>query len=176
MVDLILLHGRPASGKLTVANHLNTMIGSRVFHNHLTIDVAKSLFDFGEPEFWDLVTELRLISYRSFFDHGSGSAVATWCYEEPEDLETFLEVKSIAASAKARVLPVFLNCDIPILESRVGNEHRVDMKKLTDVEQLRKIISKKNHCPVPDDQCLNLDSGLHSAKSNAQRIISNFGL
>ena len=46
MVDLVLLHGRPASGKLTIANQLNALLGLRVFHNHLTIDVAKSLFEF----------------------------------------------------------------------------------------------------------------------------------
>ena len=67
MVDLVLLHGPPASGKLTIAKELSDLVGARVFHNHLTLDIAKSLLTFGDPEFWDLVRDLRLLSLRSYF-------------------------------------------------------------------------------------------------------------
>ena len=176
MVDLVLIHGPPASGKLTIANQLKTLIGLRVFHNHLTIDVAKALFDFGGDGFWELVHELRLASLRSHFEYGSKPAVTTWCYEEPEDLEMFEKIRSIAASSKGRVLPVFLNCDEKSLESRVGNQHRIQMKKLTDVEQLRAVLANKNYRSVPDELCIELDSSLHTAESNAQKIITHFNL
>lgn len=176
MVDLVLLHGPPASGKLTIANELNGLIGARVFHNHLTLDVAKSLLNFGEPGFWDLVHELRRQSLRSYFKNGVDTVIATWCYEEPEDLELFIEIKSIAVEARGRVLPVFLNCDISCLESRVINPHRYDMGKLCDVVQLQKILSTKNYCPVPDDLCMKIDSSMNTANINAQRIVKNFSL
>jgi len=38
MVDLVLLHGPPASGKLTIAKELSVLTEARVFHNHLTLD------------------------------------------------------------------------------------------------------------------------------------------
>jgi len=176
MVDLVLLHGPPASGKLTIANALSALTGARVFHNHLTLDVAKSLFDFGAPGFWDLVRDLRLLSYRSYFEHGTGTAIATWCYEEPEDHDKYLEIKKIASSGKGRFLPVFLRCDNSHLESRVANVHRQEMKKLCDVEKLRLILSSKNYSAIPDDLCLKLDSGADTAESNAQKIAAHFAL
>jgi len=103
MVDLIVLHGPPASGKLTIANEVRELIGARVFHNHLTLDVAKSLLTFGDPEFWNLVHDLRLVSLTSFFKHGENPAGTTWCYEEPEDHELFRKIKSIAVSNDGRV-------------------------------------------------------------------------
>lgn len=176
MVDLVLLHGPPASGKLTIAKELAALTGARVFHNHLTIDVAKSLIDFGEPGFWELVYDLRLSSYKSFFEYGTRTAITTWCYEEPEDLKLFLAMKSIAMAEKGRVLPVFLHCETSDLEKRISNADRRAIGKLCDVEQLRKILADKNYSPVPDDQSIQLDSGKNPAHYNAQQIVNNFGL
>ena len=176
MVDLVILHGPPASGKLTIAKELNVLIGARVFHNHLTLDVAKSLLNFGEPGFWDLVHDLRLQSLRSYFQNGIDIAVTTWCYEEPEDSVFFLEIKSIANAANGRVLPVFLNCDISRLKNRVANPHRKIMEKLCDEKQLEEIMAIKNYRPIPDDFCIEIDSNMNSAESNAKEIVKRFNL
>jgi tRNA uridine 5-carbamoylmethylation protein Kti12 len=49
-MKLVFLHGAPAVGKLTVARELSALTGFRLFHNHLTVDLATSLFTFGsEP-------------------------------------------------------------------------------------------------------------------------------
>jgi tRNA uridine 5-carbamoylmethylation protein Kti12 len=58
-MKLIFLHGPPASGKFTIARALQASHGVLNFRNHLTIDVAKSLFDFGTDEFWALTHQLR---------------------------------------------------------------------------------------------------------------------
>lgn len=176
MVDLVLLHGPPASGKLTIAKEISNLIGARVFHNHLTLDVAKSLLTFGDAEFWELVHELRLVSLRSFFKHGINTAITTWCYEEPEDREFFIQIKSIADAEEGRVLPVFLNCDVACLEGRVESVHRREMEKLCDVQTLKKILLVKNYCAIPDKLCVEVDSGTNSAKSNAQKIVDEFSL
>lgn len=176
MVDLVLLHGPPASGKLTIAKELCALSGARVFHNHLTLDVAKSMFDFGEPEFWDLVSNLRMLSFQSYFKNGSGPLVTTWCYEQPEDHELFLEIKSIAASRNGRVLPVFLNCDLINLEDRVTNDHRHTMNKLCNVKQLRETMLKKNYAAIPDELCIEINSATNTAEFNAKEIARIFNL
>ena len=176
MADLILLHGPPASGKLTIAKELNEIRSVRVFHNHLTLDVAKAIYEFGEPGFWDLVHELRLLAFKSFFQNSSDTVVTTWCYEDPEDRKFFLALKAIAEANKGRVLPVHLNCSIKHLEDRVVHDNRRVMKKLCDVQRLRTIMAEKNYTAVPDGRCMEINSGEKSAASNALEIVTNFNL
>ena len=64
-MDLIYLHGAPASGKLTIARQLEARLGCGVFHNHLTIEVAKAFFPFDTPPFWRMVAEVRLATLRA---------------------------------------------------------------------------------------------------------------
>lgn len=52
---LAFLHGPPAAGKLTVAKALLHLVPGRLFDNHAAIDVARTVFDFGTPGFWELV-------------------------------------------------------------------------------------------------------------------------
>ena len=52
VMRLIYLHGPPAAGKYTIATELAARAGCGVFHNHQTIHVARSFFEFGSPPFW----------------------------------------------------------------------------------------------------------------------------
>ncbi len=54
-MNLVFLHGAPATGKLTVGQALASPTGGRLFDNHVSIDLARSVFEFGAPGFWDLV-------------------------------------------------------------------------------------------------------------------------
>ena len=58
-MKLLLLHGAPAAGKLTVAKALLRQVPGRLFDNHAAIDLARTIFDFGAPGFWELVRSLR---------------------------------------------------------------------------------------------------------------------
>ncbi len=53
-MTLVFLYGYPGVGKLTVANELAKITNFKVFHNHLTVDLLLSVFDFGTPEFIQL--------------------------------------------------------------------------------------------------------------------------
>lgn len=53
-MKLILIYGPEASGKLTVAGELAAITGYRVFHNHVSIEVARSVFHLGTEEFAEL--------------------------------------------------------------------------------------------------------------------------
>ena len=67
MADLIILHGPPASGKLTTARQISAITDVSIFHNHLTLDVSKSLFAFDTDEFWQLTNEIRMLSLEAHF-------------------------------------------------------------------------------------------------------------
>ena len=46
-MKLVFLYGPPAVGKFTVAKELAALTGFKLFHNHLTVDVATSIFEHG---------------------------------------------------------------------------------------------------------------------------------
>ena len=51
VMDLVFLHGRAASGKLTTARALEQLLGYPVFHNHLVVDLLTPFFPFGSDAF-----------------------------------------------------------------------------------------------------------------------------
>lgn len=53
-MQLIFLHGPPASGKLTIARALAERTGFAVFHNHLIVDAVGAVFPFGSAPFIQL--------------------------------------------------------------------------------------------------------------------------
>src|SRR5690606_9977855 len=50
-MQLIVLHGPAAAGKLTTARALERRLGYPVFHNHLVVDTLTTMFPFGSEPF-----------------------------------------------------------------------------------------------------------------------------
>jgi len=59
-MELVFLHGTAASGKLTTARALETLLGYPVFHNHLVVDALTTVFPFGSESFVRLREEFWL--------------------------------------------------------------------------------------------------------------------
>jgi hypothetical protein len=58
-MKLLFLHGAPAAGKLTVAKAVLGLVPGRLFDNHVAVDTALTVFEFGAPGFWELVHNIR---------------------------------------------------------------------------------------------------------------------
>ena len=58
-MKLVFIYGPPGVGKLTVAKELSNLTGFKLFHNHVSIDFASSVFDFGTAAFWHVVRQAR---------------------------------------------------------------------------------------------------------------------
>jgi dephospho-CoA kinase len=58
-MKLIIIHGPPAAGKLTVSNAIAEKTGFKVFHNHQSIDCIRSVIEFGTEAFWRLSVQIR---------------------------------------------------------------------------------------------------------------------
>ncbi len=50
-MKLFFLYGLPGTGKLTIARELAELTGIKLFHNHLTVDLLFSVFEFGSVPF-----------------------------------------------------------------------------------------------------------------------------
>jgi hypothetical protein len=176
MTVLVFLHGAPASGKLTVAKALLRALPGRLFDNHAAIDLARTLFEFGAPGFWDLVHSVRLTALDAAAQHRVPLVVATFCYSEPEDRPLFEQFEATLIKHGGKVLPVFLRCSDEEAKRRVGNLDRVERRKLTSVEGLASFAARWNIMPVPRADCLILDTEVQRPDLIARDIIQHFGL
>jgi hypothetical protein len=175
-MKLVFLHGSPATGKLTVAKALLRMAAGRLFDNHAAIDLARTIFEFGAPGFWELVHSVRCSALDAAAARGVPLVVTTFCYAEPDDRPQFEDFEEIMQRHGGELLPVFLHCSRAEAVRRVGNPDRVERRKMTSAESLIKDLDSYQFSPVPRADCLKLDTEMRSAETTAQEIIRRFGL
>ena len=135
-MKLVYIHGAPAVGKLTVARELARLTGFRLFHNHLTVDLVSSLFDFGSEPFIRLREQIWLAA----FAEAARDNVSLIFSFNPERTvrERFIQnTLDVVGSAGGRVAFVELTCAEDELERRIEDASRKDFGKLASVEQYR---------------------------------------
>lgn len=175
-MKLLFLHGAPASGKLTVAKALLTMVPGRLFDNHAAIDLARTVFDFGAPGFWELVHAARTTVLEFAAREGVPLLVMTYCYAEPDDRPAFEHFRRIVGAAGGSVLPVFLSCSRDATVQRIGNADRRERHKITTQEGLDRFLGQFKLAQVPGANVLELDTTLAPADQTARTIVAHFGL
>ena len=173
---LIYLHGPPASGKYTIAKALESVRGLRNFHNHLTLDVSKALFEFGSEQFWALTHELRLTSLRAIAGDDEAVVVFTNCYSHPEDAATVSAIQDLVERAGGGFLPVFLDCAVSELERRVSDPSRINMKKLHTVEGLEQFLTQWNCIALPHADCITIQTSERTPEDCADEIVKRLSL
>jgi hypothetical protein len=175
-MKLIFIHGAPASGKLTVAKALLRAVSGRLFDNHAAIDLARTVFDFGAPGFWELVDVVRLSALDAAAAHGVALVAATYCYSEPEDFALFEQFEGILKRQGGELFPVFLYCSDEEAARRVGNVDRAERKKIASIEALNNFRALWHIAPVPRNNCLALDTEVRLPDATAHEIIRHFSL
>jgi chloramphenicol 3-O-phosphotransferase len=175
-MDLIFLHGAPAVGKLTTAKAILEMCPGRLFDNHVAIDCARSMFDFGAPGFNQFVGAIRIAGLTAAAKQQVEFVVMTYCYADPEDLPEFELFERIWQSKGGRLLPVFLQCSVEEAERRVSNEDRIARRKTASREGLARLTGAYNLTFVPRSACLKLDTSDTPAPETAKAILRHFKL
>jgi hypothetical protein len=175
-MKLVFLHGAPATGKLTVAKALLGLIAGRLFDNHAAIDLARTIFDFGAPGFWELVHSVRCSAFDAAAEHGVSLVVTTFCYAEPDDRPQYDDFEAIMSQHSGELLPVFLHCSREAALRRVGNSDRAERRKMTSRESLIRDLDAYKFSPLPRPDCLKLDTEMMPAAATAQEIVNHFGL
>ncbi len=175
-MKLLYLYGPPAAGKLTVAKELAALTGFRLFHNHLSIDAVRPVFDFGTDPFWRLVHSIREGVLAEAAREGV-DLIATGVYAHPKDRETFERRFQAVESNGGSVCLVQLTCDRAELEARVGTPERIAMGKLANVDDLRATFAEFDEfSPIPGRESLCLDTTLLPPEAAARQIVAHYSL
>lgn len=177
-MKLILIHGPPAAGKLTVANALSLRTDFKVFHNHLSIDCTTPVFEFGAPGFWDINVKIRRDVIAEAARRGI-NVIHTFCYGYVIDDEYFRQLASAATENGGEVHVVMMNSRDEVRRQRIADESRVRMRKLTDpasIDRQRQEDILFSIHPDFADSTLLVDTSDISPEEAATQIIGYFGL
>ncbi|WP_020575989.1 AAA family ATPase [Actinopolymorpha alba] len=175
-MDLVYLYGPPAVGKLTVATVIAERTGYPLFHNHLSIDCVRPVFDFGSEPFWRQVHAIREGIIAEAAREGR-DLVFTTVYNHPDSAPQTNRRFEAVESNGGRVCLVQLTCSREALEARVRAEHRSAMGKVATVEHLRRMLGQYDmFAPIPGRDSLHLDTSDFSATDAAERVIEHYQL
>jgi hypothetical protein len=171
----VILYGPPAAGKLTVARVLAERYGLRVLDNHLSVDPALRLFDFGTPEFGRLVEGIRVTLLRAAA-RARLDVVSTFVYAHLLDdahLETLI---ATSEEGGAHVTLVQLTPAADALAARVGEPSRAGTTKITDPAVLRRLLIEFDlRTPARADDLV-IDNTTLPAAAAAELIAEHVGL
>lgn len=140
-MKLIVIYGPPASGKLTIASALAEKTGYKLFHNHLTIDLLKSVFEFGSLGFFKLSQNMRLDVFEAAAKQNIPGIIFTYVYDKDSDDEFIHEVINRVEKNGGEVKFIQLYCDKEVLLKRVKEESRKQFQKVKSEEGLLKSLS-----------------------------------
>lgn len=176
-MKLVVIHGAPGVGKLTTARALAALTGFRVFHNHLTFDLAGAIFDFPTPPFVRLAEAVRLATLEAAAREKVPGLIFTFGYAQPED-DAFVErMIQVVQRHGGELAFVRLYCDTATQEQRILAEERRRFGKITSVESLRGALARWNFAAaVRAGETLEIDNSTLEASAVARRIASHFAL
>jgi broad-specificity NMP kinase len=173
-MKLIFIYGAPAVGKLTVANEIAKKTDFKVFHNHLSIDCIKPIFDFGTKPFNRLIDLIRVETIAEAARAGQ-DLIHTFCYAKDFDDKYISKIIETVESNGGEVCFVLLTCERVELERRILNESRKQFGKADNLEILNEILDKYDlSSPVPERRSLQIDNTNLSPAATAQKIIEYY--
>lgn len=175
-MKLVILYGAPAVGKLTIAMELGKRTGFKVFHNHLSIDCVKPVFDFGTPPFVRLIETIRFATIADAAREGV-DLIHTFVYALGEDDEHFARLIASAEDNGGEVHLVLLKCDSDVLKERIGSRSRANLGKLTDPDSIDGSLSRYDlRSTYPGRESLVIDTTALDPGDAAKKIVEYCGL
>ena len=138
-MKLIFLYGLPGVGKLTVARELAELTGYKLFHNHLTVDLVASVFEFGSEAF----VELREAIWLAVFERAARAHLDGLIFTFAPDRtvrDSFISnVTKAVERDGGEMIFVELTCSTGELERRLVHPARGNFGKLNSVERFREL-------------------------------------
>ncbi|MGB8510126.1 MAG: AAA family ATPase, partial [Pyrinomonadaceae bacterium] len=129
-MKFIVIFGPPAVGKMSVGHELAKLTGLRLFHNHMTIDLVLSFFDFGQPQFHRLVSDFR----RRVFEEVAASDLPgliftfVWALDSESDRAFIERSCDIFRERNAEIYFVELEAELSERLKRNESEFRLSQK------------------------------------------------
>ncbi len=176
-MKLIFIYALPATGKLTVAQELAALTGYKLFHNHLTVDLLLSVFEFGSEGFVKLREQIWLSVFEQAGQSGLPGLIFTFAPEWSVRQGFIGDAIEVVRRGGGEVEFVKLTCPLAELKARMDSASRQGYGKLTSVTLFERMHAEgsfdDSYMPEPK---LTLDTSVCSPKEAALRIVQELGL
>ncbi|MEM7343084.1 MAG: shikimate kinase [Chloroflexota bacterium] len=129
--QVIFIHGPAAAGKHTIGTIVAERLGLPLFHNHLTVDLVKTLFDFGSTEFIQLREQIWKSSF-AVAAQAKRSFIFTFNPEVTVRPDLIVELQNLIEQNGGQIVYVELLCSDGEVEKRIDSPSRSKFGKLTD--------------------------------------------
>lgn len=174
-MKLIFMYGPPAVGKLTVAEKLSELTGIPLFHNHLSRDLVKDIYNENLMDHYALVDTIR-VDVLDYCSKNGTDLIFTYVYGGSADdtnVKTFTET---VQKNNGEVVFVELTASREDLINRVDNESRTKYKKLTDPAILSSITEEMGIYSIPLVEPLRINTSELSPDESAKYIADKLQL
>jgi hypothetical protein len=130
-MQLVLVFGPPAVGKMTVGHELAKLTGFKLLHNHMTVEPVLDIFPFGSEPFNRLVNEFRRRIIEEVADSDLPGLVFTyvWALEDERDRDLVRSYVDVVESRGGEVCFVELVADLEERLLRNETEFRLEHKR-----------------------------------------------
>lgn len=132
-MKFILLYGAPGTGKYTVAKELAALTGYTLFDNHIILNALSDVFGFHHPVRKKLEKEfrLRIIEEVAKADINIISTGVIMRDNEAFYRQMLKQIEDVGGEC----IIVHLTADREVIKSRIENESRKAMKKISTLER-----------------------------------------
>lgn len=87
MPNLVIICGPQAVGKMTVGQELSKITDYRLFHNHMTVEITRLIFDYDKVVFRRMNDILRFDILKEYSKSNEKGIIFTCCFDFGKDLE-----------------------------------------------------------------------------------------
>lgn len=185
---LVILLGPHAVGKMTVGQELAKRTGLRLFHNHMSIELARKLFDHSEKE-WKILNEtIRQTVFELFAKGDFPGLIFTYmcAFDLPEEFEYLQKIIDLFKENGADCCVAELCADFDVRLVRNKSENRLlhkeskrdlewseaEMRRTSAKYRLNSYDGEK----LPFEKYMKLDNTNLPPEEAARRIMEYFGL
>ena len=128
---LVILIGPHAVGKMTVGQELAKITNLKLFHNHMSIELALKLFDYGTPEWRELNSSIRQKVFELFAGSDFPGLIFTFMcdFDDHWDLKYLEDLIALFKTSGAECHVVELCADFDERIERNKSENRLSNKE-----------------------------------------------
>ncbi len=184
---LVLLFGPPAVGKMTIGQEIAKITGLKLFHNHLSLELANQFFDWSTKPFNRIDRMIRFGIFKEVAGSDLRGLIFTfvWAVNLPKEEAYVDEIIEIFQTQGAQIHLVELSAPLEVRLERNKTENRLVHKpSKRDIPFSEKLIlyDEEKHQlntregDLPKKQIIKVDTTNRSAQASAQHIVDLIGL